>query len=189
MLVARNHPNLLHVDQALLVVIDMQEPFLRNVYENDRVVQNVSALVRWATTLRIPTISTTQYAEKMGDVIDPIKSLLSPIHSPYDKMVFSCYGAPAFASELHRSARKQIILCGVESHICVSQTAHDLAGAGFQVQVAVDAISSRTEANWKLGIDKMRQAGVIVTSVEAAAYELLHAAGTPEFREVLKIIK
>ncbi len=189
MLASKNHPNLLHLDNALLTVIDMQEPFLRNIFEQERVVTNVSALIQGAAILRLPVVATTQYAERMGGIVPEILKVMPPLRPPFDKMAFSSYSAPAFVSEVQRSGRKQIILCGVESHICVCQTALEMTAAGFQVHVAVDAVSSRSEANWKLGIDKMRQGGVLVSSVEAALYEMLHEAGTPEFRDILKIIK
>ena len=167
----------------------MQEPFLRNIFERERVIKNVCALMHGAKTLRLPVLATTQCAEKMGELVPEVKNLLPPLQHAFDKMTFSAYSLPAFESEAQRGGRKQAILCGVESHICVSQTAHDLAASGFQVHVAVDAVSSRTEANWKLGIDKMRQGGILLTSVETALYEMLHAAGTPEFREILHVIK
>jgi nicotinamidase-related amidase len=177
------------VDNTILVVIDMQEPFLRNIVERERLLQNVSTLMQGANILRLPIISTTQYAEKMGDVVPEVKRLLPPLQPPFDKLCFSCYGDLAFVSEMHRSERKQVLLCGIEAHICVSQTAHDLIAAGFQVHPVSDAISARTEANRLLGISKMRQAGAVPSSVEMALYEMLHEAGTPEFREILKLIK
>ena len=189
MLVPKIHPNLLHIDRALLVVMDMQEPFLRNIFERDRVLKNVSALIEGAKTLRLPIIASTQNAEKMGDILPEVKRLLPPLVTAHDKMTFSAYSSAAFASEAQRSGRKQALICGVELHICVSQTAHDLAASGFQVHVVTDAVSSRSESNWKLGLDKMRQGGVLLSSVEAALYEMLHEAGTPEFRDILQIIK
>lgn len=189
MLATKHHPNLLNADNTLIVVIDMQEPLLRNIFEADRVKQQVCALMNGANSLRIPIIGTTQYAEKMGDILLDVKRLLPQNLPAFDKLSFSCLGSPAFASEVNRSGRKQILICGVESHICVSQTALELAANGFQAHVAVDAISSRTEANWRLGLDKMRQGGVLLSSVEMALFELLGEAGTPEFREVLKIVK
>ena len=185
----KNHPHLLHADSTALVVIDMQEPFLRNIYEPDRLLRNVRALMQGANTLRLPILGTTQVAEKMGDVIAPIKSLLPTQLPPFDKVTFSCMGSPSFVSELARAGRKQILLCGVESHICVNQTSHDLVAAGFQVHVVTDAVSSRTEANWRLGLEKMRAGRALMTSVEMALYELLHEAGTPEFREILNLVK
>jgi nicotinamidase-related amidase len=187
--VPKSHPNLLFAENTILVVIDMQEPFLRTIFERERVQTEVCRLIQGMSALRVPVISTTQYAERMGDLIPEVKRLLSPLLPPFDKMSFSACDSAAFVSEVTRSGRKQVALCGVESHICVSQTAHDLVAAGFQVQVVTDAVSSRTEANWRLGLDRMRQGGVLLTSVEAALYELLQVAGTPEFRQVLELVK
>jgi len=189
LLAPKQHPNLLHVDSTILVVIDMQEPFLRALYERERVIENVRALMKGANVLRLPTIGTTQYQEKLGGVIPEIKELLPPLLPPFDKLCFSCYSDPAFQSEIQRSGRKQVLLCGVEAHICVNQTAHELIAAGFQVHAVADAISARTESNWRLGLDKMRQGGVLLSSVEMALFEMLHEAGTPEFREILQIVK
>lgn len=184
-----SHPNLLHPDQSLLVVIDMQEPLLRALYNAEQVTNNIRLLMKGMQALRVPIIGTTQNAEKLGGVAPFIKTLLPPRLPPFDKMTFSCYASPAFASEVKRSGRKQIVLCGVEAHICVCQTALELAAAGFQAHVVADAVSSRTESNWRLGLDKMRQSGILLTSVEMALYELLREAGTPEFREILKLVK
>ncbi len=185
----KNHPHLLHSENTVLVVVDMQEPFLRTIHEQQRVLDNVRALMQGANVLRMPVIGTTQAAEKMGDVIEPVKSLLPAQLPPFDKMTFSSMGSPAFVSELQRTGRRQVLLCGVETHICINQTAHDMQAADYQVHVVTDATSSRTEANWRLGLDKMRAGRVLLTSVEMALYELLHEAGTPEFRDVLKLIK
>lgn len=185
----KNHPHLLNVDNTVLVVIDMQEPFLRSIHERDRLMHNVRALMQGANVLRLPIIATTQIAEKMGDVIDPVKNLLPTQLPPFDKTTFSCMGAPAFVSELQRTGRKQVLLCGVESHICVNQTAHDMTAAEYQVHVVADAVSARTEANWRIGMEKMRAGRTLMTSVEMALYELLYEADTPEFRDILKIVK
>jgi nicotinamidase-related amidase len=105
-----------------------------------------------------------------------------------DKMTFSCWDE-TFRQEIERTDRKQALLCGAESHICVSQTAHDLLAAGYQVHLVEEAVSSRSEANALLGFAKMRQSGVVPASIESALYEMLGRAGTPAFREILKIIK
>ena len=130
-----------------------------------------------------------QNQDKIGDVIPEIKHLLPPLIPPFDKLAFSCLANPAFASELQRSGRKQILLCGIEAHICVCQTALELTAAGYQVHVAADAVSSRTEEDRRVGLEKMRQSGVISSSVETALFEMLEQAGTPDFREILKLVK
>lgn len=189
MLAPRSHPHQLHPDESIVVVIDMQEPFLRTIHERERVVNNVCRLLKGAKVLRVPVVGTVQNAEAMGDVIPEVKSLLPPLLPPFGKMTFSCYANSAFASEINRSGRKQVILCGIESHICVSQTALELLSAGFQVHVCADAVSSRTAENWRVGIEKTRQAGGLITSMESALFELLHEAGTADFREILQIVK
>lgn len=171
------------------MVVDMQEPFLRNIYDRESLMENVSIFLKAANVMRLPVISTTQYLRRMGDIVPEIKELLSPLQSPFDKLDFSCYRSPAVVSEVQRSGCKQVILCGVETHICVSQTAHDLTAAGYQVHVLTDAVSSRKEANWRIGLDKMRQGGVLLSSVELAIYEMLQQAGTAEFKEIVQIVK
>ena len=184
---ANTHPRLLRADNAILVVVDMQEPFLRSLFERERVLHNVCMLLEGARVLEAPVIATTQYGERMGDVIPEIRDRLgdAPV---LDKMAFSCWGEP-FRQELRRHHRNQVLLCGVEAHICVSQTAHDLMAAGYEVHLVEEAVSSRTESNARLGFEKMHQSGVVPASVESALYEMLRCAGTPAFREILKIIK
>ena len=189
MLTQKQHPHLLNADNTLLVVVDMQDSLLRAIHESERVLQNVCTLIRSAQIMHLPIFCTTQNRAKLGDLIPEVKSLLPAISPPFDKMAFSGYQVEAFVSEAQRTGRKQVLLCGVEAHICVSQTAHDMTFAGYQVHVSSDAISSRSEHNWRLGMDRMRQGGALLTSTEAALYELLQQAGTSDFREILKMVK
>lgn len=190
MLVRSNrHPDLLRPDDTALMVIDMQEPFLRGIWERDRVVHNVSVLIRAARILRLPIVPTLQYGQRMGDPIDEIARLLPTNCVPFDKMTFSCMADDAIASEVARSGCKQVLLCGVETHICVSQTAHDLRAQGYAVHVAADAVSSRLKRNWEVGLSRMEHAGIHISSVEMALFELMVEAGTPEFREIVQLVK
>lgn len=189
MLIPKAHPQLLHVDDTILVVVDMQEPFLQVMHERERLIRNVSILIKGAKVMRLPIIGTTQNRKALGSVIPEISELFSPLRPPFDKLVFNCNADTAFASEVNRSGRKQIIICGLETHICVSQTALSLVASGYQVHVASDAVSSRNTDNWRIGLEKVRQGGGLITSVETALFELLHEAGTTEFREVLNLIK
>jgi nicotinamidase-related amidase len=189
LLAPRGHPHLLHPDESMLIVVDMQEPFLRVIHERDRLVKNVCGLLRGAKVLRVPVVSTVQNYQALGDAIAEVKALLPPLLPPFAKMSFSCYSDAGFASEVIRSGRKQIILCGLETHICISQTALAMLGAGYQVHVCADAVSSRTPENWRIGLEKIRQAGGLVTSMEAVLFELLQEAGTADFREILQIVK
>jgi nicotinamidase-related amidase len=189
LLASRSHSHLLYPDDTIVVVIDMQEPFLRTIYERDRVIKSVVSLLRGAKILRVPIVSTVQYFKSMGDVIPEVKAHLPPLLPPFDKLTFSSYADPAFASEVNRSGRKQVLICGVETHICVSQTALGMITAGYQVHVCADAVSSRTVENWRTGLEKIRQAGGLITSMESALFELLQQAGTADFREILAIVK
>ena len=184
------HPNLLRRDDTLLVVVDMQEPFLRGIHERERMTDNVRLLSQAAGILGVPVVPTLQYAERMGSVVAEIADVLpSQSAPPLDKMCFSCGGSVGFLQRLEDTGRRQILLCGVETHICVSQTALDLVHLGYQVHVAADAVSSRSGEKHKLGMERMRDSAVLPCAAEAAVYELLGEAGTAEFKSVLALVK
>lgn len=183
------HSHLLRAADALLLVVDMQEPFLRAIWERHRVEANVARLIDAAAVLGVPVIATLQYMARMGGVTPDIARRLPAEPAPIDKMAFSCAAEPACMEAIQGAGRSQVLICGVETHICVSQTVHDLLAAGLQVHVASDAVSSRVEANWRLGLERAAGAGAIVTSTEMAIYELLVMAGTPEFSRILPLVK
>lgn len=185
------HPHILDPKQTVLVVIDMQEPFLAVMHDRMRLTANVRLLVEAAYHLHIPMIPTTQYAGRMGDVVPEITQLYRDfaVSASVDKLCFSCAGANSFLTGLESSGRRQVLLCGLETHICVSQTALDLVHQGYQVHVAADAVSSRTLEKHKLGMERMRDSGVLPCAAEAAVYELLQEAGTPAFKSLLPFIK
>ena len=185
----KTHPHIISSADAALVVVDMQDRLINAMWEPDRLRRNTRILVQGAIEMRVPIVATTQNAVKLGETSSELQDLLSPLDLPYDKMTFSCWPNPGFASALQRSGRKQVILCGAEAHVCVSQTAHDLILHGYQVHIAADAVSSRTELNWRLGLDKMRQAGALTASTELALFEMLCDADNPEFRTVHKLLK
>ena len=185
------HPNILRREQLALVVVDMQEPFLNVMHERERLTANVRLLVETAGILGVPIIPTTQYAERMGgvaaEITQPYRDIA--VSKAMDKMCFSCAGAEGFLEGLTSLGRRQVLLCGVETHICISQTALDLTHLGYQVHVAADALSSRTLEKHKLGMERMRDSGVLPCAAEAAVYELMQEAGTPEFKAILKLVK
>lgn len=183
------HPQVLREERSVLVVVDLQEPFLRNLYERERVVHNCRVLLQSASILGIPVIATLQYAEKMGGVIPEVAEVLPEGVKPIDKMCFSCYGSDPFRVALMASNRDQIVVCGLEAHICVLQTALDAQAAGFQVHVVEDAVSSRTRENWQNAMRRLSHAGVVVTCVESVLYEWLWQAGTEQFRKILPLVK
>jgi nicotinamidase-related amidase len=179
---------ILRREDTLLVVVDMQEPFLRGIHERGKLLANVLLLMEAAQILALPVIATTQYAARMGAVIPEVAGKLSTA-STIDKMAFSCAGEPEFMKALAASGRRQIVLCGVETHICVSQTALDLAAQGYQVHVVADGVSARTLEQHKLGMERIRDCGGLPCAAEAAVYELLREAGSPEFKAILQLVK
>ena len=181
---------MLEPDQCALIAIDIQEKLLPPIFEKERLLKNSQLLIRLAGILKIPTIVTTQYARGLGATVPDIASLL-PDSPPIDKTMFSCFGSDVFCSTLKRMPgnRTTVLLCGMESHICVMQTALAALREGYLVHVASDAVSSRTEWNWKVGLERMRDAGAVISSTEMMMYELMRASGTPVFKEILKHLK
>jgi nicotinamidase-related amidase len=180
----------LEAEQCALIVIDMQEKLLPPIWEKERLVRNVQLLIRLAGILKIPALVSTQYAKGLGNTVPGIASML-PDTPPIDKLMFSCFGSDVFCSLLKRlpGQRTTVLLCGMETHICVMQTALGALRDGYLVHVAADAVSSRTELNWRIGLDRMRAAGAILSSTEMMIYELLRSSGAPAFREMLPHLK
>jgi nicotinamidase-related amidase len=181
------HPNLATREHSGLVVVDLQEPLLQAVQDGPAVVAASRLLLQAAAILEVPVVTTTQYAERLGPVVPEVAELLTD--SALDKMSFSCCGSSTFVDVVNSHHRRMWVACGVETHICVSQTVHDLMQRGHRVHVAADAVGSRTAANHRIGLRKLAASGAVVTSVETVIYEWLSEAGTEEFREVLKLVR
>jgi nicotinamidase-related amidase len=173
--------------RAALAVIDVQEAFRPAVVDFERVARNAAVLVQGSRTLGLPVLVTEQYPKGLGNTVPELARYLDGI-TPVEKVCFSAADSDEFRAALEQSGRDQVLLCGIESHVCVNQTADDLLARGIEVHVATDAVSSRTEENRDLGLHKMERAGAVLTSVETALFELLGAAGTPEFKEVQKLV-
>jgi len=180
----------IEADQCALIVVDIQEKLLPPIWEKERLVRNAQLLIRLAGILKIPALVTTQYNQGLGQTVPEIASLL-PNTPTIDKLMFSCFGSDAFCSLLKRlpGQRTTVLLCGMEAHICVMQTALGALREGYLVHVASDAVSSRTELNWRIGLERMRAAGAILSSTEMMIYELLRSSGTPAFKELLPYLK
>jgi isochorismate hydrolase len=150
-------------------------------------VKYTRALVGAAKELGLPVLATEQYPKGLGPLIPEVKDILpSP---PLEKVHFSCGADPAFAAALEKTGRRQVIVCGMETHVCVFQTVRDLLSHGYEVHVCSDAVSSRTEEHRRTGLDLCRQAGAIVTTAETAIFDLLHQAGTAEFKKVSPLVR
>lgn len=181
--------HLMEAGRGVIVAVDLQKAFLDVMWEKDRLILNARKLLACAGILDIPVIATTQNAGKLGGIDEAFTEFLREV-APIDKMSFSCMGSSQFRAALEAaSGRTQIILAGLETHVCVNQTAHDLLDDGYVVHLAADAISSRSAFNYQTGLERMRQIGATISCVESIVFEWLRKAGTPEFKEAAKWIK
>jgi nicotinamidase-related amidase len=180
----------LAAEHCALVVIDIQQKLLPPIFQNEQLVRNAQLLIRTAQILKIPALVSTQYAKGLGGTVSEIASLLAGTEA-IDKTLFSCFGSDAFCALLKRlpGQRNTLLLCGMESHICVAQTALGALREGYLVHIASDAVSSRTEWNWKIGLERMRSAGAVISSTEMMIYELMRASSSAAFKELLPYLK
>lgn len=179
---------LLNVETTLLVIIDVQERLWRVMSEKEKLLDNLQRLVGGAQVLAIPIIITEQYPQGLGSTVPELKALLKG-SNPIAKLSFSACGQPEFMKDLAALNRKQVLLAGIESHVCVYQTAVDLIGSGFTVSPVADCISSRTPENRTLGLQRMDTAGAQLSSVEMCLFELLRAAEGEKFKAISKIVR
>lgn len=180
----------LEAEQCALIVVDIQEKLLPPIFNKDILIKNSQLLIRLAKILSIPALLTTQYRRGLGSVVPEIASLLDGAET-IDKVEFGCFASGQFRAALKSAPgnRNTVLLCGMETHICVMQTALGALNDGYLVHVASDAVGSRSEWNWRIGLDRMRAAGAVISSTEMMMYELLRCSGTPQFKELLPHIK
>lgn len=179
---------LMKADRSCLVVVDIQERLLPAMAAPERVVANTAVLMKSAARLSIPMLVSEQYPRGLGHTVADLAAL-APADGVVEKLHFSCAEEPAIMPRLEATGRRQAVVCGIEAHVCVLQTALGLAERGFEVAVIADACSSRDPANAELAFDRLRRNGVEVASTEMALFEWLNCAGTPEFKELTKLIK
>ncbi len=179
---------MLDLEKCCLVVIDVQERLYRAMRGKEAFRENLEKLLNGVRVLNVPIIATEQYPRGIGPTIPEIAALLegAPVIS---KLSFSCCGDPAFFSAFGDLNRKQAIVAGIECHVCVYQTVMDLLDRGYEVQVVADGVSSRTEQNRDIGLQRMRDEGAKITSTEIVLFELLRTAGAEKFREISQILK
>lgn len=175
-------------NQTVLVVIDVQSKLLPVIYDYPALVENIKKVIQGAQILGIPVVLTEQYPEGLGLTVDEIRETLSE-YNPIEKMSFSCCGEENFIEKIKQLNRNKILVCGIEAHVCIYQTCMDLLSEGYEVHLLVDAISSRKKENRDLTVEKLHGAGVQITSVEMALFEILKEASVNEFRKISKIIK
>ncbi len=183
------HPNLLNSSSTALVVVDIQEAFRDVIPDFAAIAQRASIAVRGFQILGVPVIVTEQYPKGLGRTAEEVLSVLPSDFEIFEKTAFSSCGAEPFVNKLEELGVKQVVLCGLETHVCVNQTAHDLLDRGFQVHVLCDCVTSRFEYNRLAGLAKMRRGGVIESSIEMAFFELMRDAKHEQFKEIQKLIK
>jgi nicotinamidase-related amidase len=191
----------LAAERTALIVVDIQEKLLPPIFEKERLIRNAKLLLRLAGVLKLPVLATTQYAKGLGQTVPEVAELFpsaaSSATQPIDKLEFGCFGNDAFCGALRNLGRERdaLLVCGMETHICVLQTALGALRDGYAVHVAADACGSRPAMgeekglNWRVGLERMRDAGAVISSTEMAIYELLRGSGTREFKEMLRHLK
>jgi Amidases related to nicotinamidase len=178
-------------NKAVLVVIDVQEKLVRVIHEHDEVEKNIERLIRGSRVLGVPVLVTEQYRKGLGATTELLARAFEETggFDPIEKMCFSSWGCAAFAEKLKASGRREVILCGIEAHVCVYQTALDLLRGGFEVTLVADAVSSRTPRNRRIAIERMMLEGAKLSTTEMALFEMTVESGTEEFKSISKIVK
>jgi len=179
---------LLIPEKTALLIIDIQERILPVINNHKLVVENTIKLIKGFKVLSLPIYCTEQYPKGLGPTVSSITQELGDL-KPFDKMSFSCSGAGNLFEEFKSKNLSQIVVCGIESHVCVQQTVLDLIENNFQVNLASDAVSSRKEIDYKTALDRMKKHDAEVTTTESILFELLNVCGTPQFKEISKIVK
>ena len=180
--------NMLDRKECLLLIIDVQERLVKAL-DKDVVVSKAATLVQAAKILEIPTILTQQYSKGLGETVEAVKKCVAPNSVIFEKSAFSAVKEKGFMETLTSFNKKQIVICGIETHVCVHQTASDLIAEGYEVFVVKDACASRGKYEFKQGIERMQENGAKISCVEIVLFEWLRSAKNPFFKEVQALIK
>jgi len=180
-------PELLTVGQSQLLVIDVQEKLLPLIVNADQLVLNCEKLLRAAEILAVPHYATEQYPGGLGKTIDSLAPLIKqPVP---EKLRFSSAEALVLQTNFTRQNRNQVVVCGMETHVCVLQTTYDLLAMGYRVTVVADAVSSRKKSDWQFGLQRLADTGATITTTEAVLFEWCEVAGTDAFKQISKFVK
>jgi nicotinamidase-related amidase len=183
------HPALLRRDRTGLVVVDVQEAFRPVIDGFDAVARNCGLLAEGFGVLGRPVLVSEQYPKGLGHTVPEVADRLPEGVRPVEKVRFSACGVGAFDEALEEAGASAWVVAGIEAHVCVNQTVHDLLARGYEVHVAADAVSSRSATNRALGLEKMAAAGARATSTEMALFEMLEQAGSDEFKAISKLVR
>jgi nicotinamidase-related amidase len=183
---AARSPELMSVNETALLVVDSQGKLLNVVPGRERIEWNIRRLLDAAKVLGVPTAATEQYPEKLGQMP---AALAERVHEPTSKLTFSGAACCPIFDDWRTAGRYRILVCGIETHVCIAQTAFDLSAAGWMVYVAVDAVGTRHAIDHETALRRMESAGVVLTTTEAAMFEWCRVAGTPEFKQISALAK
>lgn len=175
-------------DRSAFVIVDFQERLVPHIAGHESIQANLIRISRGAEILKVPLVVTEQNPRGLGPTVSELEECFGGTEK-IEKMTFSCFGEPKFSGRLKGLNVRTLLIGGIEAHICVAQTALAAIAEGFSVHVLVDAIGSRNPANAEAAVDRLKEAGAVISTTEMALFELLGRAGTPEFKEVQKLIK
>ena len=179
-------PELMSIGETALLVVDVQERLVPAIADHERVVFNTRRLIDGAKILGVPVVATEQYPKGLGPTVPELAERLGPIP---DKLTFSCCGCPEVFARLREQGIHKILVAGIEAHVCVQQTVLDLLGDGWRVYLAVDAVGSRNPLDRDTALRRMDSSGAVLTTTEAALFEWCQVAGTPEFKEISRLVR
>lgn len=179
-------PELMSAGDTGLLVVDVQEKLIELIEGHARIVWNIRRLIDGAGVLGLPVAATEQYPQGLGKTVPELVQRLPRVP---DKLLFSCAGCPEIFSEFEAQGVHKLLVCGIESHVCVQQTVLDVMAAGFRVYLAVDAVGARRAIDHEIALRRMDSAGATLTTTEAALFEWCRVAGTPEFKQISAFVK
>lgn len=182
-------PHLLDSHEAMLLVIDIQEKFRPVLFNAQAVIENTRRMIAGCNELSVPVLVSEQYPQGLGETVPELKAALLTDTPVLAKTSFGCCGDEAMMDQLRRMNRRQVMVCGIEAHVCVNQTVVSLLQAGFDVHLIEDAIGSRNEANYHLALKKLAQWGAVPSGVEMALFELMRTAKHPSFKAIQQLVK
>lgn len=183
----RRNPKILKKDKTALLIIDIQERIIGVMRKKKILIENVLKLVKGFKILEVPIFYTEQYPKGLGETVGEIKNEL--VGEAIQKLTFSCFGAENLFESLRQKNIEQVVVCGIESHVCVQQTILDLLENGFQVNLPADAVSSRKKIDYNMALERMRNSGAEITTVESVLFELLEICRTPQFKQISALVK
>lgn len=179
---------MLKIDNTVLLIVDVQGNLAHLMHEKENLFENLTKIIKGAQCLSLPILLAEQNPEGLGPTIPQLSGLFNDPR-PISKLSFSCCGSDYFLKELEALQRENILVAGIETHVCVYQTVRDLIKTNYTVEIVADAVSSRTSENKRIGLEKIRDAGARITSVETALFELLEVAEGDKFKRILEIVK